>query len=240
MSSSNLPQVSTGLATTATIVAISCLVVSGFQAAAFFGDNVPNTQHRFIMIAGPLVVLLGSQVIARLILRSKAPAWAMILMLASCALAESGSIFTSVVSFDGNLITARRDQNQSSPELRRANETITLFDQQIQAAQANRNKMPELWITRKQRADEKIEQLIAKRQAAVAAASSVDVSTSGAAMDNMQNSIGVSQHQIALLFAILLSCIPFSINLGLGSLQRSESGAQTAKKSQRPNLRSVA
>lgn len=161
-------------------------------------------------------------------------------MLASVGLAESGSIFTSIVSFDGNLITARRDQNLNSPELKRANETIAMFDSQIRAAQDNRNKMPELWISRKEKADIEIASLIERRQAAVAVADSIDVSTSGKAMDNVQNAIGVTQSQIALIFAILLSCIPFSINLGLGSLQRSAAGAQAVKKPQRPNLKAVA
>jgi len=238
MSTKDSTEVSTGLATTATIVAIGCLLVSGIQAASFFGDNIASDKHKFVMISGATVVLLGSQVIARLILRSKSPAWAMIMMLLTCGIAEAASVATSVISFDGNLITARRDQNLASPEARRANELVALYDSQIAAEQANRNKMPELWITRKQQADARIEALIAKREAAANKASAIDVSTSGQAMDRMEAKTKISQSDIALVFAILLSLIPFSINLGLGSLQRSEKSA--VKKSQRPILKSVA
>ena len=214
----------------ATLVALGCLVVSGLQAAAFFNNSIESTYDKVIMIGGPVVVLIGSQVVARFIARGDAHPIAIGFMVLTCICAEGASIYTSAVSFNGNLKTAEREQNINSDEQRRANQTLALYDEEIASIKARRDKMPDNYITARARASDKITALMAKREAAANNANSINVSTAGQSMKDAEEKTGVSQSDIALVFGLLMSMMVFSVNLGIGSSFKQEEVNETGKK----------
>lgn len=241
MSKSNI---SGGLSFAAIVVAAMCLGTSVMQAGGFIADIIPDARQKIVMVVGIVSLLLGSQVLTRITgvcLAAKVPGWVVMMCLLTIGALEFVSISTSLLAFDGRLIEARRAQNIESPEYKLTMNTINNIQNQINQLSQDASNLPTNYVTKRSRINDKITRLQEKQAAASAGLVKIDVSTSGAAIDNLEGKTGISQTDIAMGVAFLLSALPICVNLAMGSLTRREKPrAVSGKKPQaRAKLRAV-
>lgn len=251
----NKTQLTMGLTISCIAVAGLCLGVSLFQAASYVLRNVPNSQQAWVIVMGIAAALLTSQLLVRMfvpLMRSQKKGWAWLVAIGvavfTVGVIETFSISTSTTAFDGGLIEARRTQNLDSPERKqlekqaeRLSAKLLSIDDQVAALETERNEMPADWATRKEKVEKRIDQKEKEARAIEYklgklndAINTVDVSTSGAAFDRMEKTIGVSQTDVALIFALLMTLCPIAVNLVAGTLSTSNAPGGGSAASKKP------
>jgi len=237
---------SPGLTVFGNLICFLCLGVSAVQAATWIYDNVPDPDQRWVFIAGIITILLGSQAIVRktfhawqngnnkLVVR-----WGVLTVL----LIECVSIFMSNMSFDGNLLESRRHQNMESREY--SDQVGKINDIKIELAslrETRRNTKAQERTNREHLTGEirYYERLVERETRKLA---HIDVSTSGAALDRLEDNFGISQGHMTFFFSLMLSLVHLTWALLDASFLWSAKAlktARTAVKKRRPKLRAVA
>lgn len=223
-------------------VAFLLLCTSAAQVKQFFGDSIQDPLQQAIMITGPILVLITAQLLARWITSTDhSPAvktvWALTIVLA-----EMASIYTSAVSFTGNIGSAIVDQREGSFEYSTAKKTITDLDAELDVAKAERQKYLDMqWPKNAERVGHKIAALNEQRKAALTQLTLVDDGAAGKAFSSMEERTGITPWHVGIVFGVLMSLAVFSINLGLGSTDKRSAQVRAGGGlgELRPNLRAV-
>lgn len=209
------------LAIGAGLIAALALSVSVYQSAGFLSRMASNdTQELFLFIAA-FALIVGSQLIARLVGEAtarRAPAF-MILVAVACVCATEGfSISTSMVSFSNVIDAKTHAENQDSDEYRMRMNIVNTLQSEINEQQNVARTMPANWITKKQQQSDKILVLTGQLQAAQRAASLVDASVTSKTFKSVEAATGgyLTPERMSLAAAILLSIVPMCLMMLTG------------------------
>jgi len=208
-SNSSTPS-SPGLTLFGNLVCFMCLGVSTMQAGTWIYDNVPDPSQRWVFIAGITTILLGSQAIVRKTFHAwqngnpkRAVQWGVLTVL----LIECVSIFMSNMSFDGNLLESRRHQNMSSQEYSDQVGRINEIKVELASLRETRRGTKAQERTNREHLTAEIrhyERLVERETRKLA---HIDVSTSGAALDRLEDNFGISQGHMTFFFSLMLSIV---------------------------------
>ncbi len=251
-----------GLATGAIIIGAGCLTVSMFQATLLVIDNISDQRMKLLIVLGVGCALMTSQWLVRalipLVRSQKGFLWAVAIAasLATIAVVETFSISSSSVTFDGGLVSASRKENLNSPEraqiqmqVDELTADIASTKAQIEKLRATKNNASASHTSNRaditkdiSRLDYKIKQLREERIQKIDDMNAVNVSVIDSTFKSLEQTTGISQSNIGLIFGILMTICAMTPNLVMGALsssRRNDEEVLPVKKSQRPNLKSV-
>lgn len=235
MKNVNFNKISPGMLFAALAVSAVCLGASLWQTHMLLETTMGKGPQAKVAILAASGILLGSQVIARLLgqsFRAKSPAWCLILGIATIGVIEGLSIGISTVSFDGNLIAATRNTNLESPEYQQIQENIGVYRRQISAIQDQIEQLDPTYVTKRQELNQTILDIQSEIMIQQRNAKEVNVASSDIAFSRLESTIGLGQRHISFILGCLLSLTPLTMNLLIGGLTWAQPDRTPTKKSQ--------
>lgn len=211
------------MAISAGIITALALSVSVYQSAGFLSRLSTTPNQRIFLFIAAFALIIGSQLIARLIgsaIANKAPMLMLVLAIVCVMGTEGFSVSTSMVSFTNVIDSKTQAENQNSDEYRMRMNIVNTLQSEINEQQNVAKAMPASWITRKQQQSDKVVALMSQLQAAQRATTLVDGSVTSKTFKGVRDATGgyLTPERISLAAALLLSIVPLTIAMLVGYL----------------------
>jgi hypothetical protein len=232
------------LKTVSITIALLMLGVSCYHGGSFMWRTSGEGWQRFAMVLTVFGLLAASHCLAHFV--GHAIKRGLVFIAILCAVTvlpiEVFSIATSGAALDSRVVDSVRRENHSSPEYKAHMRTVNNLQAQIESLRLSADRLPDTYVSKRESLHNNISRLQQQQDVAQQRANAVNVSTTGAVYQSLENSTGITSADVSRTAAVMLSVAPLSLSIALAALSgaslRRESmthtnRAQTRKKSQR-------